>query len=186
MSCKCFCSRSMIYLKFCGCRSYTLVSYTEHMLSCWFEVSRRRVMLSVCLQGHVRTSSLPQTLSNFFDDMSMRPPSTRQTFAKLRCAVSALTDHVLLPRIVQSLRLPPRQSALCNPRINLTNYHVEQCKSFSTSHLHYPQENLSSSLLVNQIVWLDSDRGLQSSKKLRRSCQHALLHWLKKFHRHDG
>jgi len=41
-------------------------------------------------------------------------------------------------------------------------------------------------MFVNQRVWLGSDLMLHSSKKLRRSCQHACLRCLKKLCEHEG
>jgi len=65
MSCKCRHSNSTIYLKCRTCHSHPSISHTEHILSCWFEVSCRQVMLSVCSQGCVYTSQLTHTLSHF-------------------------------------------------------------------------------------------------------------------------
>lgn len=48
MSRKCCHNHSTIYLKHCTCHSHPLVRHTKHMLSCWFEMSYRQVMLSVC------------------------------------------------------------------------------------------------------------------------------------------
>jgi len=125
MSHKCRCDRSTIYLKCCTCCSHPLVSHTERMLSCWFKVSYRRVVLRVCLQGYAYTSSLAHTLSHFFKDLSRKLPSNSRTSTELQCVVSALNDHVLLPKIANNLGLPPRHSALHNPRINPTNYYPE-------------------------------------------------------------
>lgn len=89
--------------------------------SWWFEVSCCRVKLRVCSQGHTWTSSLIHTLGQFAKVISTGPSSNNWTFVELHCTVSALIDYVLMPRITQSMRLPPKQSALHNPRIKLTD-----------------------------------------------------------------
>ena len=127
------------------------ISHIEHMLSCWFEMSCREVMLTMCSQVHVYTTSLIHTLNHFVEDLSTTPPSISQTSTKLHSAVSTISDQVLLPKIAQRLRLPPRKSALHNPGIDLSDCHLEQHKSFPRSHLnlHYPQANTSRFPLVN-------------------------------------
>jgi len=121
-----FChGHSVIYLKCHTCFSHPLVNHTKNMLSCSFTVSCRQDMLSVCSQGHVYTSSLVHTLNYFSNDLSTGPPSISQTSTKLHWAVSSLRDQELLPIIAQSLRLPSKQSALQNPRINFTDCHLE-------------------------------------------------------------
>lgn len=163
MSCKCFWSFEGLFEV-----SHLLLSpldspamsHTEHTLSYWFEVSCRQVMLSVCLQGHVFTSSLTHTHSHFSKSLSTQPPSISRTSVELHYIVLALSDHVMLPRNMQSLRLPPRQSTLCNPEINSIDYHPEQQRSCSASHLNiwFSKANLSSLLLVNQRVWSGSEK----------------------------
>lgn len=61
--------------------------------------------------------------NHFYESLLTRPPSISWTFVELHCVVSALRDHVLLPRIAQNLRFHPIQSTLCNPGINPTNSH---------------------------------------------------------------
>lgn len=92
-------SHSTIYLKCHACRSHPLVSYLKCMLSYLFEVSCHWVMLSSCSQGHACTMSLIHTLSPFSEDLLTKPTCTIQTSTKLHYTVSALSDHVLLPRI---------------------------------------------------------------------------------------
>lgn len=143
------------------------------MLSCWFEVSCRWLVSSVCSQGGLCMKSLIHTFSHFVETLLTKPPSNSRTFAKLLCVVSSLSEHVLLPIIVQSLSLPPRKSALCNLRIVWTDCDPKQRRRFSTSHLNlcFPQAKPSSLHLVNRRVWANSDTGPHSSKKLRRICQ---------------
>jgi len=113
-----------------------------------------QLMLSVCSQGHVYTSSLAHTLNHFVEDLPTRPPSINRTSSELHYAVSPFSDQALLPRISQSLRLPPRQSVLHNPVIDLVDYHPEQNRSCLRSYLnlHFPQAYPSSLPLVNQRI----------------------------------
>jgi len=145
MLCKCRHDRSMIYHKCPACHLHCW-SATLSMLSCWFKVSCHQVVLSVCSKGHVCKSSLAHTLSHFAETLSIRPPSNSWTSTELHCVVSALTDHVLLPRIFQSPRLSPRWSTLHNPGVDPADYHLEQRIIFSISHSNmlFPQGNLSS------------------------------------------
>jgi len=134
MSHKCHHNRSTIYLKCRTYHSYPLVSHTEYMSSCWFEVSYHQVMLSVCSQVHVYTSPLTHTLSHFAENLLTKTRSIIRTFAEPHCVVSTLSDQVLLPRITQSLRLPPRQSTLCNLGIDLADCHPEQSRNCPRIH----------------------------------------------------
>lgn len=63
----------------------SLVSHTEYMLSWWFEVSYRWVMLSVCSEVRVCTSSLAHTLSHF--DEFWRPDHPPKAGPSMRCIV---------------------------------------------------------------------------------------------------
>lgn len=166
-------------------RTYWLV--TLILLSCWFNMSCLQVMLRMCFQGHVYTSSLAQTLSHFSENMWTKLPSIIHTPIELHYVVSALSDQVMLPRIVQSLKFPPRQSTLCNPRIDLADYHLKQHWRFPRSHLNlrFLQSNSSILPLVNRRVWLGSDLGLHS-KKLHRRYHHTYLHFLDKLRRQEG
>lgn len=142
------------------------VSHTEHMFSCWFVISCHQVMLSLCSQGNVYTSSLTHTLNHVVEDLLTGPPSISRTSAKLHCIVSALSHQVLLPKIVQILMLPPRNSTLRNLGIDLADYHPEQCIIFPRIHLNlcFLQTNPSILPLVNWSVWQGSDPGLHSSQ----------------------
>lgn len=147
-----------------------LVNHNEYMLSWWFVVCCHRVMLSVCSQGRVCTSSLAHTLSHFAEILMTGSPSNNRTFVELHCAVSTLNDHVLLPRIAQSLRLSHRQPALRNPGINRTDYHPKQHRSCLASHfnLRCSQAHQPSLQLVNRRVWLGSELGTHSPKKCEK------------------
>lgn len=50
---------------------------------------------------------LIHTLGHFVKALLTGPSSNSQTSAELHCAVSELSDHVLLPRITQNLTLSP-------------------------------------------------------------------------------
>lgn len=111
-------------------------------------------------------SLVAHTLNHFAEDLSTKPPSIIRTSTEFKCVVLALSDQTLLPKILQSLRLPPKQSALCKHGISLVDCHPKQCRSFPRSHLNlcFPQAYPSSLPPVNRRIWLSNHLGLHSSQ----------------------
>ena len=76
---------------------------------------------SPCMCFHCSSHSSSRHVLSIYlylQSLMTRSPSNGWTFIELHYPVSSLSDYVLLPRILQSLRLSPRNPALCNPRID--------------------------------------------------------------------
>lgn len=75
---------SIVALVALNCR----VSLTKHMLSCWFEVSYHRLVLSVWSHFHVCMTALAFTLCQFLENLSIKQPSINQTWSQWPCTIA--------------------------------------------------------------------------------------------------